>query len=325
MTNVNVNEQMQQLETMLLALKRTIGQDRDETPTVESNTSENTSEEANTEPFKALFYDRKDILTLSEAASMFGLESQAIYEMPFKPVSGEVYLFKGRNETSANNWRSNGHRWNQANGGRWVFNGLIKRKVSNCVTKESGQRGTNQFQMITWNHKEHPLLTLVQFVGDESVSQDFPHGNAKHTKTNYHRSAPELLRDLEVSTDKPSKVYHQKVSQAPPDVSTHRFKVPRNVSQVRNSQHHFKKKTEGTDSFSKLHLLSLEFEDICFMATIPDLILVVGNPHMIEQAKEILALDYDKCSQKQLLGYDTQFNLGNFVYCQAQPTRAHII
>ena len=75
----NVNDQMQQLETMLLALKRTIGQDRDETPTVESNTSENTSEEANTEPFKALFYDRKDILTLSEAASMFGLESQAIY------------------------------------------------------------------------------------------------------------------------------------------------------------------------------------------------------------------------------------------------------
>ena len=33
---------------------------------------------------------------------------------------------------------------------------------------------------------------------------------------------------------------------------------------------------------------------------------------MLEQVKEILKLDYDKCRQKQLLSYDTQFNLGDY-------------
>ena len=76
-------------------------------------------------------------------------------------------------------------------------------------------------------------------------------------------------------------------------------------------ENQFKKLNEGTDTFTKLMSLSLEHVDVNFLATVPDLILVLGNPHLLDQAREILKLNYDKCSQKQLLGYDTQFNLGN--------------
>ena len=70
--------------------------------------------------------------------------------------------------------------------------------------------------------------------------------------------------------------------------------------------------SEGVDAFNRLNRLAMEFSDIRFLATVPDLILVSVNQDMLDQVKEILKLDYDKCRQKQLLSYDTQFNLGDY-------------
>ena len=42
--------------------------------------------------------------------------------------------------------------------------------------------------------------------------------------------------------------------------------------------------------------------------------MVSVTTEMIEQARQILKINYDKAAQKQLLGYDTEFQLGNF-YC----------
>ena len=42
------------------------------------------------------------------------------------------------------------------------------------------------------------------------------------------------------------------------------------------------------------------------------LVLVSVNPVMLEQVKEILRIDYDKARNKQVIGYDTQFNLGDY-------------
>ena len=90
------------------------------------------------EPFKALAYDRQDILSLKEAAEFFNDESKAISQMPFKPSAGEVYLFKAKSVSARDDWRANGHRFIQANGGRWAYNGgMLKRKIAHCVTPES--------------------------------------------------------------------------------------------------------------------------------------------------------------------------------------------
>ena len=309
---------LNELESVLAGLKNAMNKDAttdvtDDEPEIDVVPPIEVPEpEIITEPFKSIYYDRKDILTLAEAHDLFEDESKAIMEMPNKPTSGEVILFKAKNESCINNWRSNGHRFVQANGGRRAYNGLLLRKVSNCVTPDSGKKGTNAFQMISWTHRDKPMLTLMQFVGDHMVSVDFPHGNSKKTTMPYHRSAPSLIREIEVGNDKPAKVYQKKVFNAPSDPSTQKFKVPRNLSQIRNARQNFKKTSEGVDDFNRLNRLSLEFSDIRFLATVPDLILVSANQEMLEQVKEILKLDYDKCRQKQLLSYDTQFNLGDY-------------
>ena len=320
-----LKSKLSEVEALLAYFKQAAEKDisKDTVPDGDNNETQNndeivppimtdTQDEVPREPFKALFYDKKEILSLKEAHDIFEKEKDVITEMPNKPSAGEVFLFKAKNESSLNDWRSNGHRWFQANGGRWAYNGLLLRKVSHCVTPESGRKGTNKFQMISWSHKDKPMLTLVQFVGDHTLSVDFPHGNAKKNHMPYYRSAPSLIRELEVGSEKPAKVYQKKVFEAAPDTSSQRFKVPRNLGQVRNARQNFKKMTEGIDAFNRLNRLALEFPDIRFLATVPDLILVSVNPEMLDQVKQILKLDYDKSRQKQLLSYDTQFNLGDF-------------
>lgn len=46
----------------------------------------------------------------------------------------------------------------------------------------------------------------------------------------------------------------------------------------------------------------------------PDLIMVNISPVMLEQVRAILKLDYDSSELKQMLGFDTQFDLGDY-YC----------
>ena len=113
--------------------------------------------------------------------------------MPFKPKAGEIYLFKAKSQKEMNNWRAIGHRFYQARGGKWICGGLIQRRTFNIVTPTSGKAGVTDFQMFSWTHRDDPLTTLVQFVGDHTVSVDFPHKNSKKGIP-YIRSAPSVLR-----------------------------------------------------------------------------------------------------------------------------------
>ena len=165
--------------------------------------------------------------------------------------------------------------------------------------------------MISWINKEKPLFTLVQFVGDASLSVDRPHGKSKQKKANYVRSAPSLIRQLEVGTDKPFQDYQNKVFNAPPDVGSQSLRAPRDITQVRNAQQRFRKMNRGSDSFNNLNRISLECEDIRFLMTVPDLVMVSITQEMLKQTREILKIDYDTAKLKQLIGYDTQFQFGD--------------
>ena len=156
--------------------------------------------------------------------------------------------------------------------------------------------------MYSWIHRDLPLYTLVQFVGDHTVSIDFPHGNAKKRNQPYHRSAPSLLRDLEVGDHQPAQEYHQRVTQAEPSLQHQTLRVPRNTDQIRSARKLFKKMTEGVDIFTKLNKLALNYEDIRLLMTIPDLLVVSIQPDMLSQIKEIFKIDYDTARLKQLVG-----------------------
>ena len=212
--------------------------------------------------------------------------------MPYKPKAGVVLLFKARSEKENNNWRSNGHRWYQGRGGRWILNGLVQRRVFNIVTPNSGRTGLTDFQMFSWTHNDKKLYTLVQFVGNDELSVDFPHKNSKKGIP-YIRTAPSVLRDLEVTKEKPYRRYQQDTMNAKPDATTQNLLCPRNVSQVRNAKQRFKKTCSGTDHLTNLIRLSLQYEDIRFLNVAPDLIMVSISPFMLEQARAILKIDYD--------------------------------
>ena len=99
---------------------------------------------------------------------------------------------------------------------------------------------------------------------------------------------------------------------APPDATSQNLLVPRNTTQVRNARQRFRKEKKGSDSLTNLVRLSLEYEDMRLLIVAPDIILVSITPEMLKQVKEILKVDYDTATYKVLLGYDTQFDLGDY-------------
>ena len=56
--------------------------------------------------------------------------------------------------------------------------------------------------------------------------------------------------------------------------------------------------------------MSLEHRDIRFLCVSPHLLMVSVSEVKLEQVRAILKIDYDGACNKQLLGYNTQFNLG---------------
>ena len=233
--------------------------------------------------------------------------------MPFKPKAGEIYLFKAKSQKEMNNWRAIGHRFYQARGGKWICGGLVQRLTFNIVTPTSGKTGVTDFQIFSWTHRDDQLTTLVLFVGDHTVSVDFPHKNSKKGIP-FIRSAPSVLRDLEITKEKPFRKYQHAVMSAPPDATSQNLLAPRNITKVRNATQKFRKQNTGSDRLTNLIRLSLEHQDIRFLAVAPDLIMINISPVMLEQVRAIFKLDYDKAEQKQMLCFDTQFNLGDY-YC----------
>ena len=69
----------------------------------------------------------------------FQRENEAVSEFPWKPEGGTVVLFKAKNLSQNEDWRANGHRFYQINGGRQVMNGLA------FPTVELQQKGTFKY------------------------------------------------------------------------------------------------------------------------------------------------------------------------------------
>ena len=127
-----------------------------------------------------------------------------------------------------------------------------------------GSREQKEILVSIWQHWEKPFLTLVHFIGDKRLSVDQPHGKSKKQDTIYNRTAPSLIRELEVGTKKPFDEYKDHAFNAPADIGTQNLRVPRNITQVCNAQQRFKKMKKGTDSLSNLNRINLENEDLSF-------------------------------------------------------------
>ena len=114
----------------------------------------------------AISYDKTERILAKDAAVYLQdpafEERYAIKEMPLKPLSGTLILFKGtvtadRNTTE--DWRAHVYRWKQINGGKDVLI-TIHYNTHNIVTKDFPlQRGSPVFTMRSYKCSTRPNLT----------------------------------------------------------------------------------------------------------------------------------------------------------------------
>jgi hypothetical protein len=104
---------------------------------------------------------------------------------------------------------------------------------------------------FTKNAIECPLYenqVLVWYQGDETVVRDFAHGNSKDPEKEYHRTAPSVLKkiQMETVTEKlPLQVYSDMLTDCS-NRARHMIDAPRDVKQVQNARKFIRRAERST-------------------------------------------------------------------------------
>lgn len=147
---------------------------------------------------------------------------------PFKPKAGEVYVLKldigheSKLECSdeyrcmssnklwngmlgisrmrelfflLDDWRSDGYRWVQIAARRLpTHNPVIKKCYFHAGQKN--KKKSKDFEKQAFVSLVDPSKVVVQYLGDENVAEEFPHGNSKKNTKPFFRTRPSLLNKL---------------------------------------------------------------------------------------------------------------------------------
>ena len=105
-------------------------------------------------------------------------------------------------------------------------------------------------------------------------------------------------------------VYKKEVATAACDSQFGPVLTPRNIKQLRNLRYqHLNDIRLSRDSLYNLHEIAYDIPGFIWkISTFPDLICVCGLEEIITEFDRVLHID----SNKQLLSYDTTFQLGDF-------------
>jgi len=95
---------------------------------------------------------------------------------------------------------------------------------------------TTKFSRIVYRRADVPDAVVVEYVGDQTLAVDFPHGNATKTSRPYIRSQPSVLTKIASATGSAQSVYQTLVVGAQTSDANNATGVPRNREQVRNVQ-----------------------------------------------------------------------------------------
>ena len=130
-----------------------------------------------------------------------------------------------------------------------------------------------------------PYHVVIQFLGDDSLSQPLVHGNSKSGRAKPRTPLlPSKAREWERSSSKPAELYDETRLSAS-TVSDQRLNTPANKEQIRNLQKNFRRQTGSNDIVSVMFALSREYPSIKLMITSPRLVIVQAEPEMIVYAR----------------------------------------
>jgi hypothetical protein len=91
---------------------------------------------------------------------------------------------------TAEDWRCDQYRWFQ-NGMKYIPKNkpTMKKYYFNTVTSNGPSK---DFQRLAFQLLTDSSVMLIQYIGDSSVAEDFPHGNS-HTTKPYIRVCPSVI------------------------------------------------------------------------------------------------------------------------------------
>ena len=92
-------------------------------------------------------------------------------------------------------WRSDGYRWVQIAARRLrTHNPVIKKCYFHAGLKN--KKKSKDFEKQAFVSLVDPSKVVVQYLGDENVAEEFPHGNSKKNTKPFFRTRPSLLNKL---------------------------------------------------------------------------------------------------------------------------------
>lgn len=200
---------------------------------------------------------------------------------------------------------------------RWINRGVHKLPSNSPLVKkfyfiiDTPQGPSTLFKRHAYQLIGKAEVTLVHYIGDESIGTNFPHRGSVEADKTFIRTLPSYLnkcKDL-IKTQKPSKVYKKEVSEMGASSVTEK---PRNVKQLANLRYqHLQEQRISHDTMFNIHEIAYDIPQFIWkIMTYPNLICIFGMKDLLQEADQVLTLQ-DPPSP-QLLSYDTTFKLGNF-------------
>lgn len=216
-------------------------------------------------------------------------------------------------------YRINGYHFRQKGGQTNIRFGdsLCSKKSFYSVVKdgETGERyETSAFMRIVYEHPDYPRHVFVRYIGDETIQNDFLHGNSKSDlkkSRNFigmKKSLKEKMKNGR-SLPVPAQHYRELVADADGPIEEHELNAPRDIKQVQNFQAAERSKLRlSHDGLYNLNVLAISNKFIKDIVTYPDLICTMFLDELWEKVKSLL----NRSDIPHVcLQYDTTFNLGD--------------
>jgi len=218
----------------------------------------------------------------------------------------------------SDDWKADQVRWR--NNGKHVFKDTkIKAEYYIVIVgpkdTDTGQYPTDSgLKKKVYTHINHPGLTYVRYIGDETLIKQFPHQNARTEEglsVNYKRTNPTVLRKGAEEIDGAKKVFAKSVRKAETDVASHSVDTFRNVEQVRNLLKKRRRECRLTQD-ALYNMISLELDLACFISffqVLPYTVIMGYDDKLVAILKKLIGRED---LPPQMFTYDTTFKLGDF-------------
>ena len=206
---------------------------------------------------------------------------------------------------------------------RWYQNGTKKLPKKNPVLRKvyyvsvTPEGNNNLFRRNTYSllANQVPALTLVHYLGDETIAADFPHGNAKRSAVQqppHVRTCPSVLRVISKSDKVPSNVYKKAIAENDCVPALQLYQIQEILSKwlIHKLMSARSSVLPSHDALYNIHELAYDLDGfIAKIITYPDLVLICGSKNMARELDQLLQC---QSPAPQLLSYDTTFQLGDF-------------